>query len=104
MKVLCTKKAYHKGEIWREGKVYDYPGDNPPGYAFKILSEAEAKEAEKAEEKEKVTDAPGKEEKKEEKAKEKLVADASRLGIGPPSALARWSIERLEKAIAEARA
>jgi hypothetical protein len=96
MKVLCTKKAFHKGEIWREGEVYDYPGDTPPGYAFKILTEKDVKDERKKQAEEAAAS-------NEDKAKEKLIADASRLGIGAPSTLARWGVDRLEKAIAEAR-
>jgi len=100
MKVRCFKRAYHKGRIWREGEVYEYPeGETPPAYAFEVLeTEKKIKDAEKGTRKARIEDA----EKEKISGKDFLVTRATSLGIASPSQLARWSVDRLKSEIQKA--
>lgn len=98
MKVRCIKKAYHKGKIWREGEVYDYPeGETPPDNAFVILKDKKDVEAAQ-----KTTRAARLEEAEKNLEKDKLVTRAVELGVGAPSTLSRWGVEKLKEEIKKA--
>gem|GEM_PF-6107678 len=91
MKVECLVYTYHLGRIWREGVVYDYPDDKtPPKRRFKVLEAPKEKAKEKPE--------------NSDPEKEKLIARASELGIGPPSTLSRWGVDKLKDEIGRAEA
>lgn len=97
---MRVKVAKHKDGIRRDGVFYPKESDgyceipNEIAQRFGFIPRAETTAPDNT-----ITEEPAEE---DAASKDELVEMASGLGLGAPSTLKRWSVERLEREIAEA--